>query len=113
MLKCKKKISAMKFSNNSNTKKCISFVVDVNQSAHDVIQDIDLPAGGSYYIDVYDTTNPTYFICTWYNRTKNPKMYFGNTDVGHNNQARWRIIQGEMLANKIKQITIKLCPKIL
>lgn len=74
---------------------------------------------GTWLISIFETNNPSNHICLHYNKTKRPKTYFGNSDdsskhyINSKAAARWKVIQYEMDKNNIKNVTIKLCPKLM
>jgi len=98
------------------TNNCIEFKVKQNESTHFNIQTFIFQAKTKYSIDIFETIKPTNFICTFYSFTKIPKKYFGNSDtepkryIDSRDPARWKVIQKEMIENKIQEVTIKLCP---
>ena len=95
---------------------CIEFNVKQNESAHFNIQSFIFQAKTKYSINIFETIKPANFICTFYSFTKIPKKYFGNSDtepkryINRRGPARWKVIQKEMIENKIQEVTIRLCP---
>ena len=97
-------------------KNCIEFKVKQNESTHFNIQSFIFQAKTKYSINIFETIKPANFICTFYSFTKIPKKYFGNSDtepkryINRRGPARWKVIQKEMIENKIQEVTIRLCP---
>ncbi|MCF8429169.1 MAG: hypothetical protein K9G64_03470, partial [Bacteroidia bacterium] len=98
-----------------NNFKCVEFKVKKDESVHEKIQNISLQSDLIYSIDIFETINAQNFICEYYNKTKNPYKYFGNTDVSPNRlinkkePARWKVIQKVMNENNINEVIIRLC----
>jgi hypothetical protein len=97
-------------------KNCIEFKVKQNESAHFNIQNYNFQDNIRYSIDIFETINPANYICAFYSFTKIPHTYFGNVDTNPNRYInrveppRWKVIQKVMIENKIKEVTIRLCP---
>ena len=104
---------------------CITFNVSVNQSIHEVINQINnFPVPCTFIcrnaIDANQTVYPSNNNLGW--RTtgnignQNIYTYFTAPDINyannHNYQSniRWRFIQEEMLLNNIQNITVTVCP---
>jgi len=84
---------------------CVEFNVLATESVHTQIRLIPLPIKATYNISVFDSSNKG--IVIYSGMTSTPYQYFGR--VGKGGVTRWRIIQSEMLARGIKQITVSVC----
>ena len=108
--------TSMNIGNLKNNFKCVEFKVKKDESAHEKIQNTNLQSDLTYSIEIFETTNTQNFICEYYNKTKIPYKYFGNTDVSpkrlinKKEPARWKVIQKVMNENNINEVTIRLCP---
>lgn len=94
---------------------CQEFKVLQNQSAFEIIRNYTFPMK-QFSISIFDSFNPSNFICQFYDKTTIPNRYFGNPDtnkarlIENKNPARWKVIQNQMIEERIPEIIIKLCP---
>ncbi len=90
---------------NYRNNNCLEFNVTATQNLHTQIKLIPLLPQASYHISIYDSSNNKNIIYS--GKTSAPYSYFGR--IGQGGVTRWRIIQREMLAKKIKKVTVKIC----
>jgi hypothetical protein len=83
----------------------------VNQNAHKQVSNFAFEEG-YFSVKIYNSADPTQFICPHYKKTRIPRQYFNNSDYNPKrkvNPARWRVIKKEMERLQIKKISIELC----
>lgn len=108
--------------NNANNQKddnYMEFTVNQTQSIHDVVQGIPNLPQGYCEIFLYNSVNPDQLV--WPKAGQNQRRVTGRNPGGQNiygyfnnignveNAPRWQIIQQEMIANQIEQITVQVC----
>jgi hypothetical protein len=109
-----------KVSPNKNKKETKGEIIDYNiEMEFSNAQDIHLYFSkqkfdsGDWHFLIFETKNPSRFICENWTKTGIPNKYFGNTETNKNRMidnkqvVRWKIIEKEMTDKNIESVTVK------
>ncbi len=100
-------------------KKCIDFTVNMEENAAEVAElTLNLQVGKCTIQVFNNATNQAVFYTASGRHIRNintinrtVSQYFNSTDEKQKRIARWKLLQIEMIANKIQVVKIIVCPK--
>ena len=98
-------------------KKCVEFLVKVEENAAEVASTPNLPVGKCTIQVFNNVTNQAVFYTAGGRHIRNintinrtVSQYFLAPDTNQNDIARWLLLQNEMIDNNIKVVKIVVCP---